>query len=225
MMAIANSKVSGNGKSDFPKSLLRLIKLFRFYGFSFPINNDEKNKSLIYHLKEYLMKVYNIFCIVLYICVQLLTSRDDEVLIGFDSKPVMKAIFFISFCIFSVDFIFSYILSLINGKKLIMLLKTKDIFKIDCNTKFANKMIAFIIIELLVIGASNVYIYLNYSFGISVGLQINKIVMILFAICMVIIYFGGVLILQVIYIYIVWIITSQIDNLKNNIPKGIITTH
>jgi hypothetical protein len=92
----------------------------------------------------------------------------------FNSKPVMNAVFYLSSFIYSFDFMSGYILSLTRSKKLLMLLKTEDICYVDCSQKLANKLIAFVIFNTLVLGSMCIYFSLNIPVEVSIDSQIGK---------------------------------------------------
>ncbi len=107
----------------------------------------------------------------------------------FKSKPVMNALFFISAGIPLVDFTEGYILLLIRGSKLLNLLKTRNICNDGRNTKFINKIIAFNILNVLIIGSLNIYFFATHSLEQIKGSQVGKVSLMLPFILVILIYF------------------------------------
>jgi hypothetical protein len=107
----------------------------------------------------------------------------------FKSKPLMKALFFISTGIPLVDFTEGYILSLIRGSKLLNLLKTRNICNDDRNTKFVNKIIAFNTLNVSIIGSLNIYFFATHSLEQIKGSQVGKVSLILSLILVILMYF------------------------------------
>jgi hypothetical protein len=139
----------------------------------------------------------------------------------FNSKPVINAVFFVSSFIYCVDFMSGYILSLTRSKKLLMLLKTEDIFYVDCSPKLANKLIASVIIIILVLGSMSIYFTLTIPVEVYMVSQIGRTLQIIKTIYFTLIYLGGVFMNQIIYMYICWIIYTQINNIKTKIITSI----
>jgi hypothetical protein len=83
--------------TKYPKSLMKIIKFFRLFGFSFVETDHEKNKSYLYYLKKYLMIFYNFSIIIFFVGTQIVVfPKMNEVFNIFNSKPVMNAVFFLS---------------------------------------------------------------------------------------------------------------------------------
>jgi hypothetical protein len=133
----------------------------------------------------------------------------------------MKAIIFLSSFIYCVDFMSGYILSLTRSKKLLMLLKTEDICYVDCSPKLANKLIAFVIFNILLLGSMSMYFSLTIPAVVYVDSQIGRILQIIISIILNVICFGGIFMSPIIYVYICWIIYTQINNFKIKIITSI----
>ncbi len=201
---------------------MKIIKFFRLFGFSFVETDDEKNKSYLYYFKKYLMIFYNFSLIILFTSIQIVTiPKINQVFNNFNSKPVMKAIIFLSSFIYCVDFMSGYILSLTRSKKLLMLLKTEDICYVDCSPKLANKLIAFVIFNILLLGSMSMYFSLTIPAVVYVDSQIGRILQIIISIILNVICFGGIFMSPIIYVYICWIIYTQINNFKIKIITSI----
>jgi hypothetical protein len=106
------------------------------------------------------MIFYNFSVIIFFTGTQIAVfPKMNQVFNNFNSKPVINTIFFLSSFMYCVDFISGYILSLKRSKKLLMLLKTEDICYVDCSPKLANKLIAFVIINILLLGSMGILQY------------------------------------------------------------------
>jgi hypothetical protein len=132
----------------------------------------------------------------------------------------MNAVYFINAGIRLIDFTQGYILSLIRGSKLLNLLKTRNICNDDRNTKFANKIIAFNTLNILIAGSLNIYCFATYSLERIKGSQVGKVSQILLNISVIFIYYGGVFMQPFIYAYIIQVITTQINNLNTSFKTG-----
>ncbi len=177
-------------ETQYPNWLIRIIKFLRIFGFSFIEAYDGINKSLFYYFKKYLMIFYNWLVIIFFIVIQsLIFPKMNENLNIFKSKPLMKALFFISTGIPLVDFTEGYILSLIRGSKLLNLLKTRNICNDDRNTKFVNKIIAFNTLNVSIIGSLNIYFFATHSLEQIKGSQVGKVSLILSLILVILMYF------------------------------------
>jgi hypothetical protein len=139
----------------------------------------------------------------------------------FKSKPVMNALFLISTGTILVDFTQGYILSLIRGSKLLNLLKTRDICNDDRNTKFANKIIAFNVLNMSIIVSVNIYFFAAFSLKQIISSNVGRVSLILPFIFTIFIYFGGVLMQPFIYGYIIQVISTQINNVNTYFRTGI----
>ncbi len=209
-------------ETQYPNSLIRIIKFFRIFGFSFIETYDGINKSLFYYFKKYLMIFYNLLVIILFLGIQLSSfPKMNESYNIFKSKAVMNALFFISSGTILVDFTQGYILSLIRGSKLLNLLKTRDICNDDRNTKFANKIIAFNVLNMSIIGYFNIYSCATFPLEQIIGSKVGRVSLILSLILAIFIYFGGVLMQPFIYGYIIQVISTQINNLNTYFRTGI----
>ncbi len=209
-------------ETQYPNSLIRIIKFYRIFGFSFIETYDGINKSLFYYFKKYLMIFYNLLVVMFYIVIQLSAfPKMNQSLNIFKSKPVMNAVFFISSGIILVDFTQGYILSLIRGSKLLNLMKNKDIYNDDRNTKFANKIIAFNTLNMSITGSLNIYFCATYSLEQTTDSKVGRVSLILSIIPINFIYFGGVFMQPFIYAYIIQVIATQINNLNTYFKTGI----
>jgi hypothetical protein len=208
--------------TKYSKSLMKMIKFFRLFGFSFVATDDEKNKSYLYYLKKYLMIFYNFSIIIFFTSIQIVIfPKIYQVYNIFNSKPVMNAVFFLSTFMGFVDFMSGYILTLTKSKKLLMLLKTEDICYVDCSPKLANKLIAFVIFNLLVFESMSIFFSLTIPYKVYMDSQIGRILQIIASNILNVICFGGIFMSPIIYVYICWIIYTQINNFKIKIITSI----
>jgi hypothetical protein len=145
----------------------------------------------------------------------------NQVFNNINSKPVMNSVVFLSGYINCVDIMSGYILSLTRSKKLLMLLKTEDICCVDCSPKLANKLIAFVIINILLFESIGMYFSLTFPVEAFIGSQIGPTLQIITSIIITLVYFGGIFMSQIIYVYICWIIYTQINNFKIKIITSI----
>ncbi len=221
-MIVIKPKMRRINVTEYPKSLMKIIKFFRLFGFSFVETDDEKNKSYLYYLKKYLMIFYNFSIMIFFAGIQIaFFPKINQVYNIFNSKPVMNAVFYLSSFMYSFDFMSGYILSLTRSKKLLMLLKTEDICYVDCSPKLANKLIAFVMSNMLVLGSVSMYFSFNIQVEDFMNSQIGRILQIITSIIMTLIYSGGIFIIPIIYVYICWIIYTQINNFKTKIIRSI----
>jgi preprotein translocase subunit SecE len=168
------------------------------------------------------MIFYNFSIIIFFTGTEIVVfPKINQVFNNFNSKPVMNTVFFVSGYIYGVDFISGYILSLTRSKKLLMLLKTEDICYIDCSPKLANKLIAFVIINILLLESMGIYFSLTFPVEAFMGTQVGRILQIITSIIITLVYFGGIFMNQIIYVYICWIIYTQINNFKIKIITSI----
>jgi len=213
--------VSKSGESEkFPKSFMRIIKFYRVWGFSFFEPNNEKNKKLSFKLKQFLFIIHNVLVIFsAIICEYISSPESNQIFDILSSKPLMRSLYYVSTVLSYVDMISAFILSLLRGKKLIILLKTEDVLIFDTNTKRANMLIISKIIIISIISIICSYLWVSTTLGKNTTGFIRFLYLIL-AFYLNFILLIGVFVLPVIYSYMIWIIYSQIINLKNNISEG-----
>jgi len=203
-----------------PKSFMRIIKFYRIFGFSFIESNNDKNKKLFSKITDFFLIIYNVINIVLVLTSQYNSSPEiNQVFDNLSSKPLMRALYYVGVCLACVDLISAFILSLLRSKKLIRLLKTEDVLIVDSNTKRANVLITSKIIIMTIISIISSYLWVD-SFGDQNREGFIRFASYIIAFFWTLIYTIGFFVLPVIYCYIIWVITSQINNLKNNISEG-----
>jgi len=203
-----------------PKSFMRIIKFYRIFGFSFIESNNNKNKKLFSKITDFFLIIYNVINIIFVLIDEYFSSPYTNKLFDkLSSKPLMRALYYVSICLMCVDLISVFILSLLRSKKLIRLLKTEEVLTIDSNTKRANVLITSKMIIMTIISIIISYLWTDLYCDQNTKGFIRFSIFI-FGFCSCFIYMIGFFVLPVIYCYVIWIITSQINNLKNNISEG-----
>jgi hypothetical protein len=77
-----------------------------------------------------------------------------------------------------------------------------------------------------IIGSLNIYFFATHSLEQIKGSQVGKVSLILSLILVIVIYFGGVFMQPLIYVYIIQVISTQINNLNTYFKTGIeLKTH
>jgi hypothetical protein len=103
------------GGPKYPKSLMKVIKFYQFFGYSFLCISSEDNEKKWSKIKRYLLMAYNLMIIFLMISLQIyLTPGIFEDQQNFGMKKVMKGVFLVSRLIICSEIIFSYFLSLVK---------------------------------------------------------------------------------------------------------------
>jgi len=205
-----------------PKSFIRIINFYRICGFAFIEPNNNKNNGLFSKIKNYFLIIYNILSIVNLIINEYFTTPDTNQLFdNLSSKPLMRAIYFMSNCLIYVDVVSAFILSLLRSKKLMTLLKTEDVLIVDTNMKRANMLITSKIIIMSIMSIICCYLWFDLSLGKNTK-GFTKFLYSIYWSYTLLIFMIGIIIIPVIYCYMIWIITSQINNLKNNISGNLI---
>jgi hypothetical protein len=212
------------GGPKYPKSLTKLIKFYRIFGFSFLGIISEGNDKKWSKIKRYLLMAYNLVVIFVMISSQIyITPRIFEEQQKYGMKKVMKGVFLMSRLITCSDIIFGYLLSLIKGKKFLKFLSNEELCAIDCNSRKANKIIGSLIIWLAMTGIL-FFIYLrseNIYFE-SVQTSYRIVFKILISLLMAFYYFNGLFLIPVFYYCITSLFISQINELNSGVSKGII---
>jgi len=210
-----------SGESDkLPKSFMKIIKFYRIFGFSFIEPNTDKNKKFFSKIKDYFLIIFNILSIIYVIIDEYLGSPESSQMFdNLSSKTLMRGLYYVGVCLRCVDLISAFILSLLRSKKLIILLKTEDVLIIDTNTKRANMLIISKIIIMSIIAIICSYLWIDLSWYRNTT-GFNRLIYFIFGFYSMLMIAIGLFVLPVIYCYIIWIITSQINNLKNNISRG-----
>jgi hypothetical protein len=212
--------VSKSGESEkFPKSFMRIIKFYRIWGFSFIEPNNEKNKKLSLKIKQCLFIIHNVLVISLAIISEYMSSPESNQIFDMvSSKPLMRSLYYVSTGLSYGDMISAFILSLLRGNKLIILLKTEDVLIVDTNTKRANMLIITKMIIASIISIICLYLWIE-TLEKNI-IEFTRILYLTFGFFSTLMCMIGLFVLPVIYCYAIWIITSQINNLKNNISGG-----
>src|SRR5579871_2044914 len=150
------------GGPKYPKSLMKLIQFYHFFGFSFMGISSEDNEKKWSKIKRYLLMAYNLVVIFVMICLQIyITPSIFEIQQKYGMKKVMKGVFLVSRFITCSDIIFGYLLPLIKGKQFLKFLSNEEFCAIDRNTRNANKIIGSLIIGLAIMGGFFITFYVS----------------------------------------------------------------
>jgi hypothetical protein len=220
------NQVYDNIKSEpkYPKSMIKLIKFYRFFGFSFLGISSDGNEKKWSKIKRYLLMAYNLVVIFGIISFQIYVTPvifEEQKKLGM--KKVMKGVFLVSRWITCFDAIFGYLLSLIKAKKFLKFLSNEEFCAIDCNTRNANKIIISLIIGLAIIATfltTSLVILVNISFD-SVPKSYRIVSITLRSLIMAFYYLNGLFLIPVLYYCITSLFVSQINNLNSGLSKGI----
>jgi hypothetical protein len=212
------------GGPKYPKSLMKVIEFYRFFGYSFLGISSEDNEKKWSKIKRYLLMAYNLVIIFLMISLQIYLTPsifEDQQKIGM--KKVMKGVFLVSRLITWSEIIIGYLLSLIKGKKFLKFLSNEEFCAIDYNTRNANK-----IIGPLIIGLGMFATFITTSLVISENVSVEsvpksyRIVLLILRSLIIAFYFiNGLLMIPVLYYCITSLFVSQINKLNSGLSKGI----
>ncbi len=208
--------------NELPKSLKRIVKFYRFFGFSFlGFNLDKKRKTCC----NYISIVLNIILLLLTILdliVDNLIRNYLEEEIALKSKPVLKTIIRMGNMIINLDVIVSYCFSLRSGSNFIKLLDNEDTASVDNNVKIANKIIgSFHLLALFLIVIIIGFMALNPDFRRSTfsNAGIGSVLIISYIIAATTI-LNISWFMSVIFVYITIIIRKQIKLLDYSVSHG-----
>jgi hypothetical protein len=211
-------------RAQYPKSLIKIIKFYRFFGFSFLDNSSEDNEKKWSKIKRYLLMAHNLVVIFVMISLQIyIAPYIFEELQKSGMKKVMKGVFIAGRLIAISEIIFGYLLPLIKGKQFLKFLSNEEFCSIDCKTRNANKIIGSLIIALAMI-ATFFTIYLGISeniFSESAEKSYIIVSIILTALLMAFYYFNGLFLIPVLYYCITCLFISQINKINSGLSKGI----
>jgi hypothetical protein len=218
------NQVCNYSRALYPKSLIKIIKFYRFFGFSFLGNSSEDNEKKWSKIKRYLLMAYNLVVIFLLISLQIyIAPRIFEELQKSGMKKVMKGVFLAGRLIAISDIIFGYLLPLIKSKQFLKFLSNEEFCSIDCNTRNANKIIGSLIVEIAMF-ATFFIIYLGISeniFSELVEKSYRILTLILTSLLLAFYYFNGLFLIPVLYYCITCLFISQINKINSGLSKGI----
>jgi hypothetical protein len=218
------NQVYNYSRAQYPKSLIKIIKFYRFFGFSFLDISSENNEKKWSKIKRYLLMAYNLVVIFVLISLQIYNAPHIfEELQNLGMKKVMKGVFLAGRLITNSDIIFGYLLPLIKGKKFLKFLSNEEFCAIDCKTRNANKIIGSLIIGLAMI-ATFFIIHLGTSVNIfseSVEKSYRIVFKMLSLSLMALYYFNGLFLIPVLYYCITCLFISQINKINSGLSKGI----
>jgi hypothetical protein len=213
------------GGPKYPKSLIKLIKFYRFFGFSFLGISSEDNEKKWSKINRYLLMAYNLVVIFVIIIHQIyITPGIFEEHQKLGMKKVMKGVFLVSRLITWSDIIFGYLLSLIKGKKFLKFLSNEEFCAIDCNTRNANKIIGLLIIGLVMTGSIFIILSVTSENKVFESVQTSYRIafIILSLLLMAFYYFNALFLIPVLYYCITCLFISQMNDMNSGLSKGII---
>jgi hypothetical protein len=211
-------------RAKYPKSVMKMIKFYGFFGFSFLGISSEDNEKKWSKIKSNLLMAYNLVVIFVMISHQIYITPgifEEQQKLGI--KKVMKGVFRASRLISCVDIIFGYLLPLIIGKQFLKFLNNEEFCAIDRNIRNVNKIIGLLIIGLVMM-ATFFIIYLETPENIffeSIEKSYRIVIIVLVSSLSAIYYFNGFFLTPVFYYCITSLFISQINELKSGLSKGI----
>ena len=207
-------------KSKTLKSLSKLVKFYRIFGFSFSDMTFNDKETKLTKIKRYFLIGYNLLVIMVFIYIQIVAT--PKILNEFkrnNQKNVLNAVLITGRLIACADIIFGYIISLSIGKKILKTFNTDEFREIDCNTKTANKILVLLVTLLMIFGTSSSVvtgvIKNNFTFGLPSGLTIIITFLATFF------FFNGLLLLPVIYYYSTSLIIGRINRLNSGLTDSL----
>jgi hypothetical protein len=145
---IVAKKMLENNKS-IPKSLKRIVRYYRFFGFSFSgFNLEKKPKTCC----NFYLIILNIFMIIISLMGVILYNTLTNTLESREEAPktLLKVILIIGNFIINIESFTSFCFSLKSGGKLIQLLDNEETHAIDNNFSIANRIFrSFFLLTLL----------------------------------------------------------------------------
>jgi hypothetical protein len=220
------NQVCNYSKAEYPKSLMKLVKFYRIFGFSFLGISSEDNEKRWSKIKRYLLMAYNLVVIFIMISAQIFITPDileEQRQLGM--KKIMKGVFLASRLITSADIIFGYLISLIKGKQFLKFLSNEELCAIDRNTRYANKIIGSLITGLAMM--TTVFIIFSViklsenGFYDSLQISYRIFLMILTSLLIAFYYYNGLFLIPVFYYCITSLFISQLNELNSGLSKGI----
>jgi hypothetical protein len=219
------NQVYNYSKAEYPKSLMKLVKFYRLFGFSFLGITSEDNEKKLSKIKRYLLMAYNLVVIFVIISFQIYVTSDIfEEQQKFEMKKVLKGVLLVSRLITCSDIIFGYLLPLIKGKQFLKFLSNEELCAIDCNTRKANKIIGSLIIGLTIMGGfcTTFYFISRIIFFKSIQTSNQVVFIIIKLLFLTTFYYNGHFLIPVFYYCITSLFINQINELNSGVSKGII---
>jgi hypothetical protein len=211
-------------RAEYPESVMKMIKFYGFFGFSFLGISSEDNEKKWSKIKSNLLMAYNLVVIFVMISIQIYITPgifEEQQKLGM--KKFMKGVFLASRLISFVDIIFGYLLPLIIGKQFLKFLNNEEFCAIDRNTRNVNKIIGSLIIGLAMM-ATFFIIFLEKSeniFSESIEKSYRIVIKVLMLSLSAIYNFNGLFLIPVFYYCITSLFISQINELNSGLTKGI----
>jgi hypothetical protein len=217
------NQVYNYSRAEYPESVMKMIKFYGFFGFSFLGISSEDNEKKWSKIKSNFLMAYNLVVIFVMISLQIyITPAIFEEQQKSEMKKVMKGVFLAGRLISCVDIIFGYLLPLIIGKQFLKFLNNEEFCAIDRNTRNVNKIIGSLIIGLAMMTTFFI-IYLETSennFSESIEKSYRIVIIVLMS-SLSAIYFNGLFLIPVFYYCITSLFISQINELNSGLSKGI----
>jgi hypothetical protein len=216
MWANKAKKIKENNKT-IPKSLRRIVRFYRFFGFSFSGFNLEKKPKTCCNRYSIIV---NIFMIILFFGGVVNRLVEDPIQ---TPKPILKLVLVIGMCIISIDLFASLCFSLKSGGKLIELLDDEETHIIDNNLKIANRILGSFFLITLMLNILSFILFALDPVWREFYTSISPFFIIIGFIA-VSLPLTGMLnnswYFSVIYVYITIIIRKQIQLLEDEVSKG-----
>jgi heme/copper-type cytochrome/quinol oxidase subunit 2 len=206
---------------SIPNSLKRIVKFYRFFGFSFSGFNLEEKPKTCCNLYSIILNVFMIIAslmsgILYNILTNPLESREEG------HKTILKVVLIVGNFIINIDSFASFCFSLKSGGKLIQLLDNEETHAIDNNLKIANRIFrSFFLLTLLLNILSLFLLALDRNwrlFATTDPLMATIVTLILTISLMLLLNISWYF--SVIYVYITIIMRKKIQLLEDEVASG-----
>jgi hypothetical protein len=217
---VVAKKILESNKS-IPKSLKRIVRFYRFFGFSFSGFNLEKKPKTCCNFYSIILNIFMIIIslmgVILYnIWINSLESREEA------PKAVLKVILIIGNFIINIDSFASFCFSLKSGGKLIQLLDNEETHAIDNNFSIANRIFGPFFLLTLLLNILSLFLLTldrNWRLIATINPLMATIGFLSFTISLTLLlniswYFS------VIYVYITIIMRKKIQLLEDEVASG-----
>jgi hypothetical protein len=217
---IVAKKMLKSNKS-IPKSLKRIVRFYRFFGFSFSGFNLEKKPKTCCNFYSIILNIFmiivSLMSVISYnIVANPLESREEA------PKMVLKVVLIIGSLIINIDSFASFCFSLKSGGKLIQLLDNEETHAIDNNFKIANKILcSFFLLTLLVNILSLFLLALDRNWRLFATGDPLMVTIVTLSLTISLIFLLNISwYFSVIYVYITIIMRKQIQLLEDEVSSG-----
>jgi hypothetical protein len=217
---VVAKKIFESNKS-IPKSLKRIVRFYRFFGFSFSGFNLEKKPKTYYNFYLIILNIFaiigSILSVILYNIVTDPSESREEA-----PKTVLKVVLIIGNFIINIDSFASFCFSLKSGGKLIRLLDNEETHAIDNSLKIANRILgSFFLLTLLLVILSFFLLALDRRWRLFV--TTDPLMTTIATLCLTIpltLLLNNSWYFSVIYVYITIIMRKQIQLLEDEVASG-----